>query len=385
MSSTLLVEPGTFTVNRKSLLEAFGTLAKAVPKNSPRAILFNVSLRVNGDTLSFHATNLETGVVTSFESEDAGVADGVELLIPFAKAYQILKEIKEDETVDLAATDSGVRIGWSSGYTELNTEGEGASFPERPDLNTTKTLSIKAHVLKDALASVAIAAAGENSRYALCSVAISVDEADSVAVIATDGKRLSQFKANAEVFDSLDWIPLMSKPFVTLVQAALSGVDDDTLVDVTLTKETSIAAVGSTTIYGRLVEGRFPRYQDVFPKDEGVTVDLPVGKLASVLRQARITTGEESRGVDFGFAGGVLTLTSSEQNRGSSKVTMPIEYDGEDFSITYDPVLILDWLKTVEDDATVQFETHGKGGTVVKYGECKTLVVMPLTRERRQG
>ena len=105
----------------------------------------------------------------------------------------------------------------------------------------------------------------------------------------------------------------------------------------------------SAVIYSRLVEGRFPRYQDVFPANVEVKIPLEAGSLRMAVEQASIVTSEESRGVDFQFGSGVLRLTSQSADVGSSHVELPIAYDGKAVEITFDPRYLVDALKTLDD------------------------------------
>ena len=89
---------------------------------------------------------------------------------------------------------------------------------------------------------------------------------------------------------------------------------------------------------GRLtVLPRFPRYQDVFPSNAEVKIHFPeIAELRIAVEQASIVTSEESRGVDFQFADGILKLTSQAADVGSSHVDLPIAYDGKAVEITFD-------------------------------------------------
>jgi DNA polymerase-3 subunit beta len=139
----------------------------------------------------------------------------------------------------------------------------------------------------------------------------------------------------------------------------------------------------SAVIYSRLVEGRFPRYQDVFPAHAEVKVPLEAGPLRLAVEQASIVTSAESRGVDFQFSPGVLKLSSQAAEVGSSHVDLPIDYEGKPVAITFDPRYLIDALKTLEDTAPVTAELiDSKNAAVFKTADHYTYVVMPLTRER---
>jgi DNA polymerase-3 subunit beta len=136
-------------------------------------------------------------------------------------------------------------------------------------------------------------------------------------------------------------------------------------------------------IYSRLVEGRFPRYQDVFPTDVEVRIPLDVALLRQAVEQASIVTSDDSRGVDFRFAGETLTLSSQAADVGSSQVTMPIHYEGKEVEITFDPRYLTDALKTIDDDVMITAELiDHKNAAVFKTEDRYSYVVMPLTRDR---
>jgi DNA polymerase III subunit beta len=136
-------------------------------------------------------------------------------------------------------------------------------------------------------------------------------------------------------------------------------------------------------IYSRLVEGRFPRYQDVFPTQVEVRIPMEAGPLLSAVEQAAIVTSEESRGVDFSFGNGLLKLSSQAADVGSSHVELPIAYEGRAVEITFDPRYLVDALKTIEPAAAVSAELiDHKNAAVFKTDDHYTYVVMPLTRDR---
>jgi len=82
--------------------------------------------------------------------------------------------------------------------------------------------------------------------------------------------------------------------------------DDNEQVCLALRSNDLLVKSAHSTIYSRLVEGRFPRYQDVIPASSSVAVELVAGPFHSAVRQAQIVTSEESRGVDFAFTSGLL-------------------------------------------------------------------------------
>jgi DNA polymerase-3 subunit beta len=137
------------------------------------------------------------------------------------------------------------------------------------------------------------------------------------------------------------------------------------------------------TIYARLVEGRFPKWRDVFPQRTGTSkIDLTVGPLHSAVRQAAIVTSEESRGVDFTFQSGSLVLSGRAAEMGQSRVELPIAYDGPATSITLDPRYVNDFLRVLDPEKVVTFELKdAESAAVCTTDDGYGYVIMPLARD----
>jgi DNA polymerase-3 subunit beta len=141
--------------------------------------------------------------------------------------------------------------------------------------------------------------------------------------------------------------------------------------------------VGSSTIYSRLVEGRFPKYRDVIPTKAERSIDLVVGPFYSAIRQAQIVTEEDSRGVDFKFASGLLTLTSKSADVGQSVIQLPISFEGSELAILFDPRFIADFLRVLEPERNIRLELiDAESAAVFRTDDSYTYVVMPLSRDR---
>ena len=137
--------------------------------------------------------------------------------------------------------------------------------------------------------------------------------------------------------------------------------------------------------YSRLVEGRFPRWRDVFPqRRDAAKIDVTDGSFHSALRQAAVVTNQESRGIDFNFGDGTLTLAASTAEAGQSKVDMPIAYSGPPISVTLDHRFVADFLKVLNPEQIVTIDIENAEAAAVFFADDQTYgyVVMPLSRDR---
>ena len=165
--------------------------------------------------------------------------------------------------------------------------------------------------------------------------------------------------------------------------AERSLTDDDAEVLIAVHGNDVLLKSAHSTISSRLVEGRFPNYKDVIPDGFKSSIELVVGPFYSVVRQAQIVTSEESRGVDFQFADGLLTLNSQAADVGRSKVELPISYDGEPLTITFDPKFIAEFLRVLDADKQVKLQLiDAESAAVFRVDDAYTYVIMPLSRDR---
>lgn len=367
--------------NREGLLTAFGMVSGAVPLRSPKPILQNVKLVADADEGSvLMGTDLEVGIrhqVLGVKVEQSG-----SVILPAVQIGSILRTGTDSELAIETDDEHLVVRGLHSEFT-LPVEDVNL-FPEVPDFAASSYHVVAAADLKKLIRRTIFATDVESTRYALGGVLVELT-GDSIAMVGTDGRRLARMSARADAENNPalpSGSPVIPVKALKLIERNLA--DDDPPVHLTLQSGTAVLMrTESAVIYSQLVEGRFPRYQDVFPTNVEVKIPLEAGSLRSAVEQASIVTSDESRGVDFQFGSGVLRLVGQSADVGSSHVELPIAYEGKAVEITFDPRYLIDALKTLEDTTAITAELiDAKNAAVFKTDDNYTYVVMPLTRER---
>ena len=130
----------------------------------------------------------------------------------------------------------------------------------------------------------------------------------------------------------------------------------------------------------RLVDGHFPPYDDVIPKDCDKKVSLPKRELLSAVRQAALVTDDETRFVEFEFAPGVLNISASSSDAGEAKVNLSIAYDGEPMTVVFNPQFLEDVLKVADGEAVTMGLKDPRTQVLLEAGEGYEYVVMPVIR-----
>jgi DNA polymerase-3 subunit beta len=367
--------------DRKGLLAAFGMVGGVAPARSPKQILQNLKFTVDPDAgATLLATDLEVGIryrVAGVRSERAGSA-----ILPSAKFGSILATTP-DKDIQLELDGDQLLIKGLRFSYRLPSEDPNL-FPDVPDFAADQYHVVAAADLKRSIRRTMFATDVESTRYALGGVLVELT-GDSMAMVGTDGRRLARMTTAVETENDAELpagMPVVPVKALKLIERNL--VDDDPPVHLAIQGTTAVLIrTHNAVIYSRLVEGRFPRYQDVFPTKVDVKIPIEVGPLRQAVEQASIVTSDESRGVDFSFGEGVLTLNSQAADVGQSTIEMPIPYDGKAVEITFDPRYLIDALKNLHDDATITAELiDHKHAAVFRTDDGYSYVVMPLTRDR---
>lgn len=366
--------------NREKLLHAFQTVAAVAPARSPKPILQNVKLEVIESGATLMATDLEVGVryeVSGVEVESAGAA-----VLPVSRFGSILRE-STDASFRIESGNDGVSIRGERSQFKLPSE-KPHDFPPIAEFGETSFYELSGRLLRELIRRTIFATDNESSRYALGGIKLEWQE-NVLTAIGTDGRRLAKMEGPARAvgepapFGDVTVVPTRA---MQLLERALT--DDSSEVQLAVRQNDVLVRSPRLTIYSRLLEGRYPRWRDVFPRrSDSLKLDLTVGPLNTAVRQAAIVTSEESRGVDFTFGEGSLILSGQTADVGQSRVELPIAYDGAPIGITLDPRFVIDFLKVLEPENTFTLDLQdGDAAAVFTADDGYGYVVMPLARDR---
>lgn len=369
------------TCNREQFAAAFAAVAAVAPVRSPKPILQNVKLDVGedgGGTLL--ATDLEIGIRRQLEGFEVKTAGSV--VLPVARFGSILRE-STDETFSLSTDGETTVVRGSRSRFNLPAENP-STFPPVPDFEEAAYFETSPRLLKELIRRTIFATENESSRYALGGVKMEWADGKLTAV-GTDGRRLAKMEGPVQAvgeganFGETTIVPSRSLQLIDRVLA-----DDDAEVQMAVRQNDILVRTPKTTIFSRLLEGRFPKWRDVFPDRTGAArIELPVGPFFSAVRQAQIVTSDQSRGVDFTFGDGSLVLSGNTPEVGESRIEMPIGYDGDEIVITLDPRYLVDLLKVLDTEKTFTLDLQdGDSAAVATTDDGYGYVIMPLARDR---
>jgi len=357
--------------NTKHVLNCLQTLSFAIPQRTTKPVLYNLYLKTTDTALEIRGTDLDLGVIgqiTQVEIEEPG-----EVLIPSKELLDILRETQA-ETFTLKTEGESAVLETDNSYFRLmgfSTE----EYPAIPEMENTPDISIAANLLQTMIRQTRFACAHEVTRYALSGVFMTLKEG-SMELVSTDGKRLARY-----VIPQNDYKGTTLEGIIPIrgIQGMEHLLAESETVEIKLTKNKIFMRTKGYEITSRLVEGRFPNYEAIIPKELKNHATFNVAKITSALRQAAILVNPESPSVKLIFSSGRLRIVSMAAEVGESKVEMPIQYKGKKVEIAFNPQFLLDIMKAVESEDLEMGFNGPSEPSVIKEGDVYTCVVMPIT------
>ena len=369
-----------FTCERDKILSAFQTAATVAPSRSPKPILRNVKLVVGEQATTILATDMEAAVrleVEGIQVESPGTA-----VLPVAEFGSILRE-STDVKLCVESDMQGTLV--KGEHSEFKLPGENPDeYPEVVSFEDENYHELSARLAQELIRRTLFATDTESSRYALGGVLLEF-EADKITAVGTDGRRLAKMEGPCQTVGTCEQdgsTTIVPAKSMQLIERALGSVDTD--VRMAVHANDILVKSARATIYSRLVEGRFPKWRDVFPaRREAVQIELAVGPLHSAVRQAAIVASEESRGIDFSFGDGTLVLSGTTAEVGQTRVELPIPYDGPTIALVLDHRYVSDFLRVLDPEKVITFEIeNSESAAVLSTDDGYRYVIMPLARER---
>ncbi len=379
---------------RNALLNAINLVSGVVVSRTPRPQLTCVKLVAEksgkAGRLTLSATDAEVSLTLRTDRVDVEQTGAA--LVPADKLAQIVRAEEHEPTLTLDAEGDTTHIRGADAHFQL----KGflpEEFPAIPTLADAR--KAKAATFTNGTASTAelvrrtlFAASRENSRYAINGVLVKRD-GKKLEFVATDGRRLALARAQLSDAGGEAVSCIVPSKALNLLSKLIDSADEPVTMAVTDTQ--IVFAIGAepgagdadarAVLTSTLVEGTFPPYEDVIPKDQDIKATFDRDVLASAVRRAALLTSEESRGVRFSFSAGdkKLELSSRVPEMGEARITVDVtEYAGADIEIGFNPGYLTEALRVVEETAVAfELKAANKPG-LVRSGNDFLYVVMPV-------
>ena len=340
------------TVSRQDLVKELTATQSVVERKTTIPILSNFLIEADGDRLNITATDLDQAIRTSTEVK---VKKPGACTIPARKLYDYIKLLPEGDISIKLLENHWVQI--RSGRSNTKMVGMArANYPQVPEFPSVAVTSISTPALKTLIARTIFAISNEESRYTL-NGALLVIKAESLAMVATDGHRLSYVEKPNESLDGISGEKRVLIPRKALqeLQQLLSSTEADK-VEFADDEHTLFFRVGHRTLSTRKLSGQFPNFEAVMPRDNTKFAVVRVSELSSAIQRVAQFADERSGAIRMKLEGNELKISSSSTESGESEDTIDTPYASDPIVVGFNSGYILDFLKALGNEGEVRLE-----------------------------
>lgn len=363
---------------QEKFLSALQSVSGIVERRHTLPILANVLIRKTGPQIELTTSDLEIQVRTSVEL--GGDAVDFAATVGARKLIDILRSMPADQVVTLSANQNKLTLqGGKSRFTLQTLPAD--DFPlvqEAADFGPA--FSVPQKVLKGLINQVHFAMAVHDIRYYLNGI-LFVAEGKNLTLVATDGHRLALAQATLEAEIPKQEVILPRKTVLELQRLLRDEKEgDEAPIEMRFAANQVKFTFSGMEFVTKLVEGKFPDYNRVIPKNHKNTVTLGRAPLLSSLQRAAILTSEKFKGVRVNIEPGTLRIASSNAEQEEAKEELEIDYSGDTIEIGFNVTYLIDALANMSQDmVTVELQdTHSSALITVPDQAGFKYVVMPM-------
>lgn len=337
-------------------------------------ILNNVLIRVDENKVSLTTTNLDMAVVSYLPASQN--KNGV-ITVPARLMAEFVSNLPKGETVEITAKDDKVTIK-AGGYASVINGASADDFPELPEMDDEKAVKFHMGVenFKEGLSQVMIASSNDMTRPALTGVYFNTFE-DGLYLAATDGYRLAERKFIDKVENEVAAIV----PTSSLQEVLRSLSDDVTEIEILFDDAQVRFRLGEIEITSKLIDGSFPDYRQLIPKQTEINVELKRDELTRITKLAALFAREVGGSIvcetNVEKGGFIVASVANELGENNSEIKTEVTTDGK---VTLNSRFLLDALNVL-DGNEVEFGFSNRLDPVVLKVKKNTNyihIIMPL-------
>ena len=369
-----------FKVNRNHFFNGLSSVTNVVGNRATMPILQNVLIEAEGDTITLTTTNLDLGICCRIK---AAVSSPGRITLPVKKLVPIIRALSSAETiVELTGKD---RVKITSGSSIFQIAGLPADqFPPISNFAGQPTIAIDQDNLGSMLRKVSYAQSTDENRYILNGVFFEFSSG-KLTLVATDGRRLAKCEQKLEGSEKTLALILPARTITELSRLLKSGgkvhvSNNERQVGFTIDIPTNDEGlVDRIQLVSKVVEGNYPNYRQVIPKEAGSKVRLEREKLLESVQRAALMTDDRNNTIRMSVSKKSQNLEiSAKSDSGEAHEPIAVKYDGPDVNIAFNPQYVIEPLRNVtEDEIDFEFKDDMSPGVIRGLKEDFLCVVMP--------
>lgn len=371
------------TIEKDELLRSLYLVQGVVEKRSSLPILSHVLIEGSDETLSLGATDLEIGIRQQCK---AAVKRSGAVTTDARKLYEIVRELPPERLILRSSGEGWVEV--SSGRSRFRMASfDPKEFPaitpgtgQKEEKNAPVSVSLSGKTLGEMIEKTLFASSPDESRLNLSGVYLEALDDGKIRLVSSDGHRLSIIEREVGIHNADSW-PHVILPRKGLLEARKLLEKDESETDLSLHGSTAIIKKGTTELSMRLIEGEFPDYQQVVPKEKKNFISFSREEFLSAIRRLLVLTTERARGVKLQIEKEKMTVSVNTPDLGEGEEEIEIENKGGNIIIGFNGRYLTEVLNVIDEGARMKLylkDEVSPGLLQAEEDEDFSYIIMPM-------
>jgi DNA polymerase III subunit beta len=369
------------SILQENLKQGLFAVSHIANKNISLPILNNIMIRAEKGNISLESTNLEIGII----SDIRGRVEEDGLYTVDSKVFTDYVSLLPNQKINISKKDNNIKIECSNYKTKIKGM-EAEEYPVIPKIENNLDVVVDVDEFKKALSQVIFAVSGNESRLELTGVLFNFNN-NVLTMAATDSYRLSEkelkTKTNGLNEEKNIIIPAKTlQELIRIVSGIKEGIEEDKMLEIKFSENQILFILKSTQIISKLIEGQYPDYKQIIPKDPKTTARVNKQEFIRAVKTSSIfsKTGINDVNLDFPKDKNALIITSTSGQTGENTTNLDAEVRGEDNGIVVNCNYLLDGLNNIKDENIIIKITDNNTPCVISGEEDKKYkyIIMPI-------
>lgn len=366
-----------FIVNSTALLRELQKLNGVISSNNTLPILDNFLFDINSNNMTIIASDLETTMMSTI-SVEADV-DG-KITIPARILIDTLKTFSNQPLTFIVNTETfGIEMSSEMGNYKL--AGQNANeFPKTPKLNGSSSTTIKGDILANAINKTLFASGNDELRPVMSGMFCELSS-EQITFVATDAHKLVKHTRTDISSDKTASFILPKKPLTILK----NNISDDADIKLEFNDTNALFTFNNITIICRLIDGKYPNYEAVIPKENPNKLTIETASLLSSIKRVSIYANKTTHQIRLKIAGSELQITSEDLDfANKAEERLSCQYEGTDMEIGFNSKFVIDMLNNIgAEQISLEMSAPNRAGIILpldglEEGENTLMLVMPV-------
>ncbi len=356
-------------LRKDQLLPGLSTVQNIVSVRTPVPVLGNVLLQTQESTLLLSTTDLDIGMRCEVK---ATVLEHGAITLPAKRFFNIVREVPTEEfTLEV---DAKFHASIRAGKSFFKIRGITAEdFPPSHQLEGA-LIKMPQSQLKEMVKTTSYCMSSDDSRYTLNGLFFQLAD-KKLTIVATDGRRLARAETEVLYSDADGAEIIVPSKAVMELEKMLSEEGD---VEIVLTANQISFTAGQTQMISKLVDGKYPNYQQVIPSDTIHRATIERELLLSAVRRVSVVSSDKTHSVKMHLSAGNLEVSTNSPDVGEANESIAINYKGGEFTIAFNPEFVMDLLKNLNASEIYFDFTDELSPAIFRYNKPFIYVIMPM-------